>query len=294
MTICVFRFLTRSPVLPLVVLFLGSTIRSGESFATPPHRNTLGQLLPTAGSGVLSTATTALSAASFAELRSAFPENPNIVGAGGWNNLETLSADPKAALVKFVVDGLQGAASAVQPKANSSSSSSNNNNMNEKLEALSLLLYGMGKGFVADAIDGEWDLVFTKQGSKSPSFQKLVGTTETAGSSKNIFDIRSMIFHGDVRFWKWGRVSSSVEYNPTSDSFSKAPDGTIVVRKIVCKIVNAFFKWWKLPGIPFPLPKNTGFLEIVYLDEDIRVTKGNRGGFFVHFRPAYLQQVLAA
>jgi hypothetical protein len=62
----------------------------------------------------------------------------------------------------------------------------------------------------------------------------------------------------------------------------------------VCTIIDAFFKWWKLPGIPFPLPRKPGFLEVVYLDEDIRVTKGNRGGFFVHFRPAFLKKVLAA
>ena len=60
----------------------------------------------------------------------------------------------------------------------------------------------------------------------------------------------------------------------------------------MCQIINAFFKWWKLPGIPFPLPKNKGFLEVIYLDDDVRVTKGNRGGLFVHFRPEYLQKVL--
>lgn len=283
------RVLRKAPALLLVVvLFLGSTIRSVESFVTVPAQSTQSTQIQ------INNKSTALAAASFDDLRKAFPENPNIVGAGGWNNLETLSKqDPKAALVEFVVDGLKGAA-AVEPKSSKSGSNSNSNSITEKIEALSLLLYGMGKGFSADLVDGEWDLVFTQQGSKSPSFQKIVGKTETAGLSKNIFDVKNMIFHGDVRFWKWGRVSSSVQYNPTSDSFSKAMDGTIVVRKIVCKIVNAFFKWWKLPGIPFPLPKKLGFLEVVYLDEDIRVTKGNRGGFFVHFRPQYLQQVLAS
>lgn len=265
-------------LLLLAVVFLGSTIQSGESFATTTRKATVANRNSALGA-----------TASFDDLRKCFPENADIVGAGGWNNVETLSKqDPKAALVGFVVDGLKGASAAVQPKSNYA------NSINEKIEALSLLLYGMGKGFSADAIDGEWDLVFTKQGTKSPSFQKLVGTRETAGSSKNIFDIKAMVFHGDVRFWRWGKVSSSVKYNPTSDSFSKAPNGKIVVRKIVCTIINAFFKWWKLPGIPFPLPRKPGFLEVVYLDEDIRVTKGNRGGFFVHFRPAFLEKVLAA
>jgi hypothetical protein len=186
-------------LLLLAVVFLGSTIQSGESFATTTRKATVANRNSALGA-----------TASFDDLRKCFPENADIVGAGGWNNVETLSKqDPKAALVGFVVDGLKGASAAVQPKSNYA------NSINEKIEALSLLLYGMGKGFSADAIDGEWDLVFTKQGTKSPSFQKLVGTRETAGSSKNIFDIKAMVFHGDVRFWRWGKVSSSVKVRDT-------------------------------------------------------------------------------
>lgn len=267
-------------VVVLVVLLGSMMISSVDSFlagrpATATHTHT----------------TTALSVQqSFEDLRRAFPRDADIVKAGGWHNLETLSkdGDPKDALVRYIVDGLAGGSStstaSVQPSVIASDG--------EKLEALALLLYGMGKGFTADAIDGEWDLVFTKQGSKSPSFQKLVGKRETAGRSKNIFDVANMVFSGDVRFWRWGLVATTVKYTPTSDAFSIAPGGKIVVRRIVCQIVNAFFKWWKLPGIPFPLPKTKGFLEVVYLDEDIRVTKGNRGGFFVHFRPGFLKEVM--
>lgn len=255
----------------LLVLLVGSAISSVDSFlATAPRTATTKQ--------------TALRA-SFEDLRSAFPKDANIVKAGGWHNLEQLSEDPKGALVEYVVNGLKGTSSgSIQPSVAARDS--------EKIEALALLLYGMGKGFTADAIDGEWDLVFTKQGSKSPSFQKLVGKQETAGRSKNVFDVAKMVFSGDIRFWRWGKVATTVRYTPTSDAFSTSADGKIVVRRIVCQIINAFFKWWKLPGIPFPLPKKKGFLEVVYLDEDIRVTKGNRGGFFVHFRPGFLNQVM--
>jgi hypothetical protein len=27
----------------------------------------------------------------------------------------------------------------------------------------------------------------------------------------------------------------------------------------------------------------------VYLDKDLRITKGNRGGIFIHFRPEFLE-----
>jgi len=233
----------------------------------------------------------------FDNLRKAFPTNANIVQAGGWTNLERLSIDPKGELVKFVVDGLtKGNAdddtNKIQPKQQRGSNTMNTNTMTETIEALCILLYGMGKGFTANGINGEWDLVFTLQGNNSPSFQKIVGKKETVGFSKNFFNIRTMIFSGDVRFWKYGKVETAVKYTPTSDSYSKSSDGKIVVRRILCQIINAFFKWWKLPGIPFPLPKNVGYLDIIYLDQDIRVTKGNRGGLFVHFRPDYLQQVL--
>ena len=47
-----------------------------------------------------------ITACSFDDLRKAFPKDADIVKAGGWNNLERLSKDPKGALVKFVADGL--------------------------------------------------------------------------------------------------------------------------------------------------------------------------------------------
>lgn len=284
---------TRGSVLLALLFFSGCTVRSGTSLAitnsnSNTNTNTINNTNNNNNAKPRQRSATALSAAPLDALRTAFPEDAGIVEAGGWHNLEKLAEDPKGALVGFVVDGLGGGSSAVRPGAAASVATG------EKLAALSLLLYGTGKGFSADAVDGEWDLVFAREGRRSPSFQKIVGSREKAGLSKSVFDVRSMVFRGDVRFWKWGRVSTTVEYTPTSESFSKCPSGKIVVRKIVCQIVNAFFKWWKLPGIPFPLPKKKGFLEFVYLDEDIRVTKGNRGGFFVHFRPDYLQKVLAA
>ncbi len=180
-------------LLLVAALFLGASIRSGESFAPTQPGSSRNSALQ--------------ASATFADYRKAFPENPNIVGAGGWNNLEKISqSDPKQALVDFVVDGLKGASKAVEPSSAQSVTS-----INEKLEALSLLLYSLGKGFSADKIDGEWDLVFTKQGAKSNKFQKIVGKQETAGKSKNFFDVASMIFHGNVSFWKWGKVSTSVK-----------------------------------------------------------------------------------
>lgn len=142
----------------------------------------------------------------FETLRLGFPDDADIVKAGGWYNLERLSVDPKMELVSMVVEGLK---STDDSKVQFGKSYTTYDY--EKLEGLQLLLYGMGRGFEADLIDGEWDLVFTKQGKKSPAFQKIVGATETAKRSKNVFDIKSMTFGGDVRFWKFGMVATKVK-----------------------------------------------------------------------------------
>jgi hypothetical protein len=137
----------------------------------------------------------------FATLKKAFPADANPVAAGGWYNLQKLSGNPKVELVNMVVDGLK------ENKRSKTEFAVND----EKVEALSTLLYGMGKGFEADLVDGDWALVFSKQGQKSPKFQKLVGKGEKAGYSLNVFDIKSMTFSGDVTVLKKCKVDSKVK-----------------------------------------------------------------------------------
>lgn len=126
----------------------------------------------------------------FMNLKKAFPADINPVKAGGWYNLQKLSGDPKTELVTLIVDGLKN-----DPKDSNKIEFSVND---EKIEALSDLLYASGKGFDADLVDGDWNLVFSKQGSKSPRFQKFVGKGEKAGMTLNVFDIKEMTFWGDV------------------------------------------------------------------------------------------------
>ena len=45
-------------------------------------------------------------------------------------------------------------------------------------------------------------------------------------------------------------------------------------------------KRFGLPKIRIPLPlKGLGWLDVTYVDDKLRVTRGNRGGLFVHVRP---------
>jgi hypothetical protein len=142
----------------------------------------------------------------FQTFRKAFPNHADIVKAGGWYNVQRLSVDPKQEFVSLIVEGLK---STRDNKVQFGKIYAEHDN--EKLEALLLLLYAMGKGFVADTINGEWDLVFSKQGEKSPAFQKLVGSNEKAGTSKNFFDVATMTFSGIVKFWKWGIIGTKVK-----------------------------------------------------------------------------------
>jgi hypothetical protein len=210
----------------LLSLILNVNVHFGWSFGSTTRqytRSALSTVVNTATRQVASASTTALSTADtpyivttksiseelsqkFQKLRMAFPDDANVVKAGGWYNLERLSVDPKQELVSIIAKGLK---STDDSKVQFGSSYDMHDE--EKLEALLLLLYGMGKGFESDTIDGEWDLVFTRQGSKSPTFQKLVGTTETAGRSKNVFDVASRTFSGVVSFWKWGKVGTKVK-----------------------------------------------------------------------------------
>eukprot|EP00980_Cylindrotheca_fusiformis_P031114 scaffold25830_cov162-Cylindrotheca_fusiformis.AAC.15 len=219
----------------------------------------------------------------YAALKPCLPKDMDAVKCGGYYNLQMLSANPKETLVDLIVNKLKNAESTSKPS-----------NDDQKIEALATLLYAQAKGFSADLVDGQWAAVLSRQGSKSPKFQKIVSRGgDSSGLALNTFDINSMTFDGYVKVLKKGLVYSKVKYTPLSDAYSTTTDGKIVLRRIGCDIVKATFKFWKLPTLSLPfLKKKGGYLEFVYLDKDIRITRGNKGGLFVHFRPAFLLEKL--
>jgi hypothetical protein len=221
---------------------------------------------------------------------------------GGWQTVESLAPHPKQTLVDYVMDYNSG-----DIVANPS-----------QVFALVGLLQAQGKGFTSDLVDGEWISVLSQEGTKSPRLQKLVskGDRKRRAPAYANFDINTQEFYGDVPILKYGSLQSTVsvcrinesfvqsecniaesglsrfftltQYNPVKDAHDVF-DGKIVLRRISCDIVGASWKWWKLPRIPLPLRAKGGFLDFVYLDKDLRITKGNRGGIFIHFRPEFLE-----
>jgi hypothetical protein len=136
----------------------------------------------------------------FSKLKKTLPADLDVVRAGGWYNLEKFSLDPKGDLVRLIVEGLNSENRKVEMGLN-----------DETLEALVALLHSMGKGFEADGVDGEWAMVFSRQGAKSPKLQKGVGKGEKAGLSMNTYDIKDMTFSGEVKILKKGLVKSKVK-----------------------------------------------------------------------------------
>jgi hypothetical protein len=220
------------------------------------------------------TATNDLAAQNFEKLRPYLPSDLNVVECGGWYALQQHAADPKGALMAMVKGG-------------------GDNSYN--LQAITALLQAMGKGFDSDTVDGEWTLLLQRQGGKSPKIQKLVGKAEKIGSSTADFNVAALEFYGKTKLLKYGLLSSTVSYRPTADNFETGSSNkkSIILRRIACDIIGASWKFGRLPRLPIPLRSKGGYLDFIYLDGDIRVTRGNRGGLFVHGRPSFVQQMMS-
>jgi hypothetical protein len=118
--------------------------------------------------------------------------------------------------------------------------------------------------------DGSWLLTFTRNTANAPksqaafSFQKGYQNFDV---SKRTFRNVAHIFGASVC------VIADLSYRPAE----KNP------KRLLSDITFAGFK---IGPITIPLPiRARGWLEFVYLDDDLRVTRGNRGGLFVHTRP---------
>lgn len=220
--------------------------------------------------------TAELAAANFAKWKPNLPSKLDVVRAGGWSTVEALAADPKGVLLNVVRAQLKGTTrTGVMP---------------EQMDAVVALLRAQGKGFDSTLVNGEWALAWQRQGKKSAIFQKLVGRREKVGKSYSNFDVSKLEFYGKVILLKWGILSSVVKYRPVAEAFDKQK--SIILRRIRCDIMGAGWKFGFLPKLPIPLKRSGGFLDFQYLDEDIRVTSGNRGGLFVHARQECLDGLL--
>jgi len=195
----------------------------------------------------------------------------DIVAAGGYDTTIALAADPKGVLVQYI----QQQKHEIVPTS--------------YLTAIVGLLQAQGKGFESDLVDGEWISVMNVSGKASPKIQKIIAKMEQLTYSN--FDCHQGIFTGNAKLlFGQGDLGSTVKFTPIADNLDKFGN-KIILRRIACDIVGASWKFWRFPRIPLPLKKKGGFLDFCYLDQDIRITKGNRGGIFVHVRPAFFKHI---
>ncbi|CAN0026939.1 unnamed protein product [Discosporangium mesarthrocarpum] len=142
----------------------------------------------------------------------------------------------------------------------------------EEVDTLIEGLEGLNEGFKEDAVDGEWQLCFTRNSDGSPSLQKAL----SGDVGFQNFDVRGKTFQNVVKLLGGlVKVLADVAYtiNPARPN------------RLEATIIGAGIKFGPLPRLPLPLTGRVGYLEFVYQDEDIRVTRGNRGGLFLHARP---------
>lgn len=90
-----------------------------------------------------------------------------------------------------------------------------------------------------------------------------------------------------------GVLNGVLSYSPVGEGFSKDANGKIVLRRIAYKTQKANLKYKSLPRVPVPFAKKKhGWFDFVYMDENVKVTRDNKGGTFVHMRSDYLDQLL--
>jgi len=221
-------------------------------------------------------ASRAMAEANFAKLKPNLPQDDalDVAGAGGWSAVKALAADPKGALLELVDQSLHG----TPPTPGGVNMS--------HLNAIVALLQAQGRGFESDSVNGDWILVLKQKGKpktkKRLRFLNRLLKREKLYSTSD-FDVDKLEFSGTVPVLKYGRLSSRVKYRPTGENFDKIGDN-IVLRRVAVQIQSVSWKFWKLPKLSFPL-RAKGYLDFLYLDKDLRVTRGNRGGLFVHMRP---------
>jgi len=220
--------------------------------------------------------------ANFAKSKTTLPETISVVKVGGFDNIYKLAADPKSELAKLVVDNLR------------STGGAGTYSDAGKLDALVALLQSKGEGFSSVKVDGEWEEVLSRQGKQSTKSQKFVGGKKKALRPTSNFNVNDMNFENTVLTPRGnGVLKANVKYTPVASNFDKTGDGKIVLRRIACDITGATFKYKKLPKLSLPfLKKKGGYLDFLFMDNDIRITRGNRGGLFIHFKPEYYKKVV--
>ena len=141
------------------------------------------------------------------------------------------------------------------------------------------------RSFAEAKIQGPWRLKYQLDGKKAQRSQKMLAPDKTGFPADSDFitdDKGRKVFRNIARLSKKRvAVAADVAYE-VSEGIPNRLLSDIVAASIQIQVGKRF----GLPKIRIPLPlKGLGWLDVTYLDDKLRVTRGNRGGLFVHVRP---------
>jgi hypothetical protein len=145
--------------------------------------------------------------------------------------------------------------------------------------------------FNEDTIWGDWQLCWQKNAKESTKSQKAL-TGRPAMANFQMAEYGTKIFRNDVELGSRVRVIADVAYTPpAAESGTPNRLGSRICKAgIEVKLGRRF--GWKPLWVPLPL-RGEGYLDVVYLSPYMRITRGNRGGVFVHLRPELLTREAA-
>ena len=141
------------------------------------------------------------------------------------------------------------------------------------------------RSFDEKAILGPWRLKYQLDGKTAQRSQKLLAPDKTGFPADSDFitdDKGRKVFRNVARLSKKRvAVVADVAYE-VSEGIPNRLLSDIVAASIQIQVGKRF----GFPTLRIPLPlKGLGWLDVTYLDDKLRVTRGNRGGLFVHVRP---------
>ena len=149
--------------------------------------------------------------------------------------------------------------------------------------------------FDEQLVAGEWRQVFTRTAKEGTTSQKALSTDKTKSSWQNFIrdDNNKPIFRNIIQVSKRRcEIVFDVAYDTPAADAEQANrlTSTIATAGLYIKLGQRF--GWKPLRIPLPL-KGEGWLDVTYQSDDMRITRGNRGGVFVHMRPDILTRAAA-
>lgn len=155
---------------------------------------------------------------------------------------------------------------------------------NAKLDSLLTSIEEEAPSVSLQDANGKWALLFVRNAEGAPYLQDLSNSREAVGGSFQTYNIASKQFYNTAELLG-GRVTLSA-----AARFRPAPGAAA---RIDVDIESAALQIKGLPRIPLPLKVSGGWLEFLYVDQDMQVARGNAGGVFVLVRPRLLESLRA-